>query len=554
MKRILIPVLAGGLFAFLHAAAFPPLGVPEAAYLFAVPMVLWALARPDWRTFGQTALLASLVSWMSILVWLLETSAYATGVQSFFVGMGWTVLSLALAMFLFAWLLLVRGAVGTVLRGGFTVRVMAWLGLSGIWVAMEWVRTWLFTGFPWLPLAASQVERSALLQLASVTGGWGISFLLVFFNLALAWAARGLRDRSGKPLRFGFVLRAPEFLLAMAVVLAVAVWPLTWGKQERNWQPLGEVAIVQPAISLSLVWNRAESLAVLTTLDRITRNTLGIGEPTLEPGESYALGPPGEVDLILWPESATPFPLFGNPDMKEWAETRVQLYGAPLLLGNLAYERESDRWANVFAAVDPEGGRRDDYYRKRQLVPFGEYLPFESVIGFARGLLPFEDSFVQGKTPGLLSVALQGQTFAVGPLICYESIFPGLARETVAGGADFLVVVTNNAWFGRSAMSAQHRAHAVLRAVETRRPLLQSGNTGWSGWIDEYGSLRGEVADAEGDFRIAGGAVMSVSYDANRQGETTLYVRWGDWFVWLSMGLGVALVGLLLATRRSEKP
>jgi apolipoprotein N-acyltransferase len=135
--------------------------------------------------------------------------------------------------------------------------------------------------------------------------------------------------------------------------------------------------------------------------------------------------------------------------------------------------------------------------------------------------------------------------------VCYEDVFPGLARRTAAAGADLLFVATNNGWFGETGAPCQHAAHSVLRAVETRRPVLRVGNGGWSGWIDEYGRIRDVLRNERQSIYHRGFAMFAIDRDARWEGRQTLYVRWGDWFVGLSAALAAAG---WVAVRRAKRP
>jgi len=168
-----------------------------------------------------------------------------------------------------------------------------------------------------------------------------------------------------------------------------------------------------------------------------------------------------------------------------------------------------------------------------------------------------------GTEPAILDVRVTGAAAPtrLGALICYEDIFPALSRASVRAGAEVLVVNTNNGWFGEGAAAYQHAAHAVLRAVETRRPVLRAGNAGWSGWIDECGAIRAvltqdrktgavrfvpaERGEPAGTVYFRGSATVPVTRDARFIGVETLYVRWGDWFVALSAALALSTWAVL---------
>jgi apolipoprotein N-acyltransferase len=136
-----------------------------------------------------------------------------------------------------------------------------------------------------------------------------------------------------------------------------------------------------------------------------------------------------------------------------------------------------------------------------------------------------------------LIVPLRGEHVVFGPLICYEDIYPDLARHSVIAGTSVLVVITNNGWFGEGGAAYQHAAHSVLRAVETRRPLIRCGNGGWSGWIDEFGNVRTTVTNAEETIYFRGVKAMDVTRDVRWTEKKSFYTEHGDWFVLVSAGL-----------------
>ena len=157
---------------------------------------------------------------------------------------------------------------------------------------------------------------------------------------------------------------------------------------------------------------------------------------------------------------------------------------------------------------------------------------------------PLGDDFTPGDDSTPLIVPLSRGAAAFGVLICYEDLFPRLARGEVLSGADALVVVTNDAWYGEGAAAYQHAAHSVLRAIETRRPVLRCGNAGWSGWIDEFGSIRWVQKDENGSIYFRGASMATVTRDQRWIGRNSFYVEHGDWFVAVSAGL--AIMGAML--------
>ena len=524
-----------GLTLLAGVAMMPPSRYPELAYVFAAPAVFWAYRAPRWRLFLWTTLGAQAVAWTLTLAWLRHVT-----------WAGLCLLGPVIGLWVGSWFVAVRWVMPRLIGRPWGQRVLAVFGLAGLWVVLEWTRTWGLTGFPWLPLSATQWERLSVLQPAAYTGAWGVSFVLVTVNVAFAayaWkllgpGANGDRARS----------RCPEFLAAMALLLGclllTARETINRGRFFRHWANIG---IVQPAIPQSLKWDPAEAAGVLRTLEAETLK-VAVSRP----------------DLLLWPEATTPLAVRGDDGMRRWTEDLVRRAGAPLLLGSIAYENADtpqERWSNGVFAVSPVAGLDADYYAKRHLVPFGEYVPLRPVLGWLEKFVPVGGDFEPGQDAGLFSLALGPvEGTRVGALICYEDIFPDLARSSVRAGAEVLLVNTNNGWFGEGAAAYQHAAHAVLRAVETRRPVLRAGNSGWSGWIDECGAVRAVLTrDAAGAVRTVpaargeepgtvyfrGGASLQVSRDARFFGVRSFYVEWGDWFVAVSAALVLGAWALL---------
>jgi apolipoprotein N-acyltransferase len=207
----------------------------------------------------------------------------------------------------------------------------------------------------------------------------------------------------------------------------------------------------------------------------------------------------------------------------------------------------TEAFYNAAFVVDPRGGLQPAYYAKRRLVQFGEYIPLRPLLGWIGKFAPLGEDATAGTDPTPLVVSLPNGAAAFGILICYEDLFPALARDEVLSGADALVVVTNDAWYGEGAAAYQHAAHSVLRAIETRRPVLRCGNAGWSGWIDEFGGHGAYLKDEDGSVYRRGTYLAHVTRDQRWIGRNSFYVEHGDWFVAVSAVLAVLGAGLLAA-------
>jgi len=503
----------------LMLLAFPPIDKGEAAYVLALPAILWAHRQPAFRTFAWTVLGAQAVAWTILLWWLHNVTWAGLFLLGPFVGL------ITGVWYLAAWWTIPR------LKGHHAItRIIAMLGLAGLWVVLEWVRGQLFGGFPWLPLAASQWQRPFILQVAAYGGAWVTSFILITFNLgAAAYVHRAFFEGVT-----GFKKRTPEFSIALLVLMAGS-FPFLGDSFNQQRRPLLHAALVQPYIPQDQKWDAAFATKVLEILEQVT----------------LAANKKGAPDLIVWPEAVTPWPLFRDANVQAWLEYITRKTGKPLLLGSVytSGAESTEEWYNGAFVVDPVTGLRREGYAKRKLVPFGEYIPLRPVLGWLEKVVPIGGDFIPGKSAAPLTVPVGRNQVKVGVLVCYEDIFPALARDSVQSGAEVLAVLTNNAWYGEGGAAYQHAAHSVLRAIENRRPVIRCGNGGWSGWIDEFGNVRVTVRNDADSVYFRGAQTVTVSHDARWGQRLSFYTQHGDWFVLVCAALSTITYYLALTLR-----
>ncbi len=337
------------------------------------------------------------------------------------------------------------------------------------WVAMDYLRGWLFTGMPWFDLAYSQFRTPLLIQLVDLTGHHGLTFMIVMLNALVLHAFNTTqRQDTGRPridLAFGAAI--------LLIVLALS-YNLTRFKQLEKQLSSSEtfpIAVIQGNFSQDQKWlpHRQQQ-----TLDKYLDMSLHILD-TEQPR------------LIVWPETAMPFYLAETPRLEDIMLLTAARPELAILTGTPYRQRSLDGTTKYFNSaffIDADG-LKPEHYDKQHLVPFGEYVPLKDTLSFLGPLVETVADFSPGKS--IKPVNCNGTR--IGMLICFESIFPDLSRQQTRNGADLLVNLTNDAWYGRSSAPWQHLAMAVFRSVENRRSLARSANTGVSGFIDPLGRL-----------------------------------------------------------------
>jgi len=506
--------------ALLFTFSFPLHQVPEFAYCFVVPFLVWGYNCSNKKVLCWSAFTAGWLGWLLTIFYLRHVWFGLPFVAAAYGG-----------LYLGGWLFVAALVVKNAVKKSTLLRLVILLGLSGFWVVLEWIRGWLFSGYPWLPLAASQWERPVLLQILEWTGASGLSFVLIFFNLTISTfiieLCQSLKLRNNglapRPLSKYWL---EGYLSMIFLIFGVFIF-LKNLPQKENQQFVFNVGIVQPDIAPNLKWDQ----------DFFWDNLRVLRE------ESLKLKP-FNPDVIIWPESAIPSPLNEDINMCLWTEGLVNEVNVPFLIGALAKEQDN-KWYNAIVEVIPEHGLSPVYCAKRKPVPFGEYVPLREWLPFLNKVVPLDFDLTPGLNKDPLKVTINDKQWKIGGLVCYEDIFSWLARESVLRGAQFLLVVTNDAWYHAEGGAYQHAANSVIRAVEVRRPVIRCGNNGWSGWIDEYGNIRYVVINDLNSIYFRGGNVFPIYRDTSWNGKFTFYTQHGDWFVILS-GFLIAFAALAM--------
>jgi apolipoprotein N-acyltransferase len=522
------------------AMSFPTPGI--AGFAWVVPGLLLAVTAgaPTGLAF-RVVYVGSLAHFIVSLSWLrfipFPAGAYA----------GWFALSLFLALFPPLWVLACwrlaallglkppAGGSASQAHGPGLLRSLAalsWARLNllfilsaAAWVTWEMLITRLFGGFPWNLLGASQYRMIPLIQIASATGVYGVSFLVVWFSVSLVSAVALLVHAPDRAALW----RRPLVFPALMIVAVTGGGFLAVLSDPPNPRRV-EIALVQPNIPQTVIFDPDATTNRFETLFRLTEQAL-------------ATGP----DLVLWPEASLPGGL--APEDFERLASRIREARVWMVFGADDVEElpaeapdaePSHRAYNASFLLDPDG-RVAASYRKRRLVMFGEYIPFGRWFPVLQRLAPIGDGFHPGKTPVPFRMPSLGLT--VSTLICFEDNFPQEARAHAAPDVDVLVNLTNNAWFGEAAAQWQHAVNAVFRAIETGLPLVRSCNNGLSCWIDTRGRMHSPRLSAGTSIYEAGFDIVSVPYGGRRP---TLFQRFGDLFGWTCVAATLAALGRTL--------
>ncbi len=507
-------MLLAAVSGLLLTASFPKIGLDWLAWIALVPL-LAALADLSARESFRIGFIAGLVHYLTLLYWVvpvMRTYGY----------LPWY-LSIAI-LFLFASVLALFPAffsMALAATGGTPLRRL--IAVPLLWVAFEYVRTIIFTGFPWALLGHALFQRHHLIQISDLVGAYGVSFLLVLSNVAVFLAITFLRRKTWGALP----VSKPVLLGAMGVFIAGFVFTWIYGA----WRirsvddlmaaaPTARVAVVQGNIDQGVKWDPAHQLAAIKTHQK-----LSLAAKSENP------------DLIVWPESATPFYLFYDEHPTERVLAGIEAINIDFLIGSPSVAKHDKQVVYFNSAYLISPSAKDvSRYDKTHLVPYGEYVPFERWLPFLGKVVAQVGDFRPGK-PGKI---LPWQKGALGIQICYEVIFPSLSRKLVKNGAALLINITNDAWFGTTSGPYQHFSLTIFRAVENRRALARAANTGISGFIDPVGRILVSTSLLEE-------ATLTRALPMLRQ--ITFYTRFGDLFAIAC--LTGAVFGILLVLGKS---
>lgn len=386
-----------------------------------------------------------------------------------------------------------------------------WLAAGALWTALELLRGWGELGFPWGTLGYAAVPCLPALQIAAVAGISGLTFWIVAVNGLAIGIVRGERRRRA----------IAALVLVFAIPTALGAFRLSRPFETRTVR----VALVQPNVPNDEKWAPEKRAEIFETLGLLSR-------------EGVARG----AQLVVWPETAAPCYLLADQEWRPWVEELARTLRTPLFVGVPDYQIVADErarrvtYTNTGALFDASGnlaGRMD----KIRLVPFGERMPFSQWVPFLAELDFGEADFLAGEGP----ILFEGGGFRFGNLVCFEATYPDLVREHANAGAEILVNITNDSWFGAGSGAEQHKRMAVVRCVETGCGMARCANSGISAGVDRFGRTTGETPLFQRTV-----AVVDVPLARGR----TIYDSVGDWVGTAAVIASVGFVVMGFARRR----
>ncbi|HZR18991.1 MAG TPA: apolipoprotein N-acyltransferase [Verrucomicrobiae bacterium] len=519
-------------------AAFPKIGVAGLAWVAPGMLTAAALGTTAGESF-RLGYVGGLTHYLTMLYWLLLIPYRWHGIP-FGPALGWLALSAFVALFPATWVWMAAPRRqelearpnrspstnwSTALPRNWILRLLWTLSGAAAWVGLEMLLSRIFGGFAWDLLGVSQYRMTPLIQISSVTGVYGVSFLAVWVSLSLV--AAGVMVIQRPTARSVWV---PEVFVPVITVAVLFNFGL---RQLRSAEETGRtvsMTLIQPSIPQTLIWDASNDTLRFDELIQLSEQALT-----------------NHTDIVVWPEAAVPRMLRYDKETFEGITGLARRHHVWMIVGSDDAEprpgktaREADYFNSSFL-ISPEG-KLIERYVKRNLVMFGEYVPLHQFLPFLKYLTPIEGGFTPGtNTVSFDLVNLHTKTQV---LICFEDTFPHLAREELGADIDFLVNLTNDGWFGQGAAQWQQAATGLFRAVENHLPLVRCANNGLTCWVDERGILRDIFRDASGS--VYGKGFMTIQVPLPPPGtlhELTFYTCHGDWFGWGCVAIGVGVFG-----------
>ncbi|MDR2709380.1 MAG: apolipoprotein N-acyltransferase [Elusimicrobiota bacterium] len=486
VKSILLSILSG----LFLASIFPKVDLFFLAWFAFIPL-LFAIKKTNAKCAFWLGVLTGFCFYALTIYWLFAMLKFNTG-SALQAGISCLILWFYLALYFGVWAYLIKKT-----KKLFACKILFALWASCLWVGLEYLRTYFLTGFSWELLGYSQHKVLPIIQIAEFFGVYGVSFIIIFINFLIYFWIQNFKQI--------------KFLLgAIAILIVVFGFGFIRLEKFKNFGDyVFDAVIVQPSVDQYKKWDKKYRNEILQELKFYAAEIADT-----------------EKELVIWPETAIPIVLYKDRDF-DFVKNIAQTAGGFNIFGALFVDNH-DLFFNTLIAFKNE----QDYYmhKKNHLVVFGEYVPFRKFLAQFFDILNGLGDIQKGKGVEVFFY----DKLAVGPLICSENFFPDFSRQLVRSGAQIFTNHTNDAWFFKTAAPYQHFIMNIFRAVENRKMVLVSANSGVSGVIDVNGKVLQQMP-------IFADALIYTK--ARQNGYQTFYTKFGDIFVWANIAFAVLALG-----------
>ena len=497
--RLTFSIISGVLFAL----AFPDVAQGWLSFVALAPLLIAINRANSTREAFFLGFIGQTAAWMFMVPWVVRVMSHYGGLP--------VVVGILLFIAMAAVLGLYGGLFAIIVRRlRLGLAFLPWLFVPLAWAAVEFLRTYFLTGFPWNLIATAIVDYTPLIQIDRFGGPYLVGALVVFPSVVIAWWI------TQKPAQIARVL------VGGSLGILLMVW---WGTgliaskliARPNATPAITAALLQPNISQEMRWDEQQVITIYRKMIEMTERAAQNG-----------------AKVVIWPESTVPLSYTQTDYYRESIEELSRTRNIDIILGSVATDpaRPERIWNSAFLV---SAGTTIGHYDKIRLVPFGEYVPLRRVLFFAEKLVRAVGEFEFGSNEMPLAGLLR-----YGPAICYEIVYPQITRTQIRNGADVLVTITNDAWYDGTSAPAQHLAQARLRAVEGDRYVLRSATTGISAYIDPTGQILESIP-------MGRDGIIYAKFQPRT--AFTPYVRFGDWFAWAAVVM--VLIGFFYARRHA---
>ncbi|MBU1054606.1 MAG: apolipoprotein N-acyltransferase [Proteobacteria bacterium] len=512
--KIILTVISG----ILLTASFPRIDLSWLAWLALVPL-LAAINNLGFKQSFKLGLLTGLVHYITLLYWL----SYTMGTYGHLPPYLCLPILFIFSLYLSLYIALFSGLATKLINKPAYLFIL----IPALWVCIEYIRSNLFTGFPWELIAYSQYKSLHIIQVADILGSYGVSFLITLSNTAVFVLFLFLAKIKWQEQRISL----KDVAISMLVFIFVFAGCWYYGKERINEidkiasdSEKIRVSVIQGNIKQTEKWDPAFQLSTIKKYKNLSSSVKS-----------------DKPDLVVWPETAAPFYFIYDTGLTKIVQDVVSETKTNFLIGSPSFIRKTDKieYYNTAYLLGPDGNVTGKY-NKSHLVPFGEYVPLKKWLPFIGKIVENVGDFCSGKKGS--TVSLNGNN--LGVLICYELIFPYLAREQVKNGAGLLVNITNDAWYGTTSAPYQHFSMAVFRAVENRRSLARAANTGISGFIDPVGRIIDSTNLFEDDAMTKTVPVLT---------GKTFYTNYGDLFAFACVAIVISFFMIILLKNKQHR-